>query len=181
LFAGLTHYADPNLEAFSDRNSATIIADASTCELHVFVTAFTKFSNCDRAQDLVRKLGVSFTIENVAKAGDNVDLKIGAVTVEGFDAGKWNAAFLDAGYPNLQPDRDGKIVPKPADTANINWLMTELILVIMVIYATMVYGPVAAFLGELFPTKNSLHDVLTALPYPSPNIILHARTASHPR
>jgi hypothetical protein len=57
----------------------------------------------------------------VAKTGDDVNLKIGAVTVEGFDAGKWNAAFLDTGYPNLQRNRDGKIVPKPADTANINW------------------------------------------------------------
>lgn len=47
--------------------------------------------------------------------------KIGAVTVEGFDAGKWNAAFLDTGYTNLQRNRDGKIVPKPADIANINW------------------------------------------------------------
>jgi MFS family permease len=163
LFAGLTHYANPNLEAFSDRNSVTIMADTSTCKLHVFVTAFTKFSNCDRAQDLVTKLGVSFKTENAAKAGDNVDLKIGAVTVEGFDAGKWNVAFLDAGYPNLQRDKDGKIVSKPADAANINWLMTELILVIMVIYATMVYGPVAAFLVELFPTK--IRYTSLSLPY----------------
>jgi hypothetical protein len=58
-------------------------------------------------------------VENVAKAGDDVNLKMGAVTVEGFDAGKWNAAFLDTGYPNLQRNRDGKMVPKPADIANI--------------------------------------------------------------
>ena len=131
----------------------TVTADGSTCKLHVFVTAFTKFSNCDRAQDLVTKLGVSFKTENIANSGDKVNLTIGSTNVEGFDAGKWNAAFLDAGYPNLQRDKDGKIMPKPADAAKINWFVTELILVMMVGYAAMVYGPVAAFLVELFPTR----------------------------
>jgi MFS family permease len=163
LFAALTHYANPGLESCSDRYPVTVTADGSTCELHVFVTAFTKFSNCDRAQDLVTKLGVSFKTENVANSGDKVNLTIGSTTVEGFDAGKWNAAFLDAGYPNLQRDKDGKIVPKPAHAANINWSMTELILVIMVIYAAMVYGPVAAFLVELFPTR--IRYTSMSLPY----------------
>jgi hypothetical protein len=152
LFAALTHFANPELEAFSDHNRVTVTADASTCELHVFVTAFTKFSTRDRAQDLVTKLGVSFKTENAANSGDKVNLTIGATTVEGFDANKWNAAFLDAGYPNLQRNKDGKIAPKPADLTKVNWFMIEAVLVIMVIYAAMVYGPVAAFLVELFPT-----------------------------
>jgi MFS family permease len=163
LFAALTHYTNPDLEAFSERNPVIVTADGSTCQLHVFVTAFTKFSNCDRAQDLVTKLGVSFKTEDMPNSGDKVNLKIGSTAVEGFDAGKWNAAFLDAGYPNLQRDKDGKVVPKAADTAKINWLMTELILVIMVLYAAMVYGPVAAFLVELFPTK--IRYTSMSLPY----------------
>jgi MFS family permease len=163
LFAALTHYANPALEAFSDRNPVTVTADGSTCELHVFVTPFTRFSNCDRAQDLVTKLGVSFTTASVANSGGEVNLKIGSTTVEGFDAAKWNAAFLDAGYPNLERDKDGMVVPKAADTARINWFMTELILVIMVIYVTMVYGPQAAFLVELFPTR--IRYTSLSLPY----------------
>ena len=163
LFAALTHYANPELEAFSDRNPVTVIADGSTCELHVFVTPFTKFSNCDRAQDLVTKLGVSFKTDNVANSGDNVNLTIGSTTVEGFDAGKWNAAFLDAGYPNLQRDKDGAVAPKAANSAEINWVMTELILVIMVINVTMAYGPIAAFLGVLFPTR--IRYTSLSLPY----------------
>jgi MFS family permease len=101
LFAALTHYANPDLEAFADRNAVTVTADGSTCELHVFVTGFTKFSNCDRAQDFVTKLGVSFKTVNVPNSGEKVSLMIGSTTVEGFDAAKWNTAFLDAGYPNL--------------------------------------------------------------------------------
>jgi len=163
LFEALTHYANPDLEAFSERNPVTVTADGSTCELHVFVTAFTQFSNCDRAQDLVSKLGVSFRTVNIPNSGDKVNLTIGSTTVEGFDAGRWNTAFLDAGYPNLQRDKDGKVVPKAADTAKINYLMTELILIILVLYTAMVYGPVAAFLVELFPTR--IRYTSMSLPY----------------
>ena len=89
-------------------------ADASTCKLHIFVTAFTKFSDCDRAKDCVTKLGVSFTTTEMRRdSADKVDLEIGSTTVSGFDADEWNAAFLDAGYPNLRKDEDGKIVPSP--------------------------------------------------------------------
>jgi len=163
LFGYLTHFVNPDLEAFQQKNAITLTADQSTCELHIFVTAFTKFSPCDRAKDLVTKLGVSFNTENAPGAGEKVSLAIGSTKIEGFDAGKWNEAFLTAGYPGLQKDKDGKIVPKAADSTKINWFMTELILVIMVIYVTMVYGPIAAFLVELFPTK--IRYTSMSLPY----------------
>ena len=163
LFAGLTHYANPDLEAFSAGNRVTVAANGATCRMHVFVTAFTKFSDCDRAQDLVTKLGVSFRTEDVPALGDAVVLRVGPATVEGFDEARWRAAFLGAGYPNLRLAKDGKVVPRPADTAKINWLMTELILIAMVAFAAMVYGPVAAFLVELFPTR--IRYTSMSLPY----------------
>ena len=163
LFSALRHYANPDLETFSSRNPVTVTADGSTCKSHVFVTPFTRFSSCDRAQDLVTKLGVSFKTENAPNSGDAVKLAIGSTSVEGFDADKWKAAFLEAGYPNLRRDKDGKIVAKPAGMERINWLMTELILVVMVIYAAMAYAPVAAFLAELFPTR--IRYTSMSLPY----------------
>ena len=63
----------------------------------------------------------------------------------------WTAAFTEAGYP------------AKADLAKVNWFMAELILVIMVIYVTMVYGPIAAFLVEMFPTK--IRYTSMSLPY----------------
>jgi MFS family permease len=162
LFGALTHYVNPDLESFAQRNPLTLTADASTCETHIFVTAFTKFSTCDKAKDFVTKLGLSFKTENAPGAGDKVTLAIGSTTLDGFDAGKWNQAFLDAGYPNLQV-KDGKIVPKEASSANVNWYMAILVLTIMVIYVTMVYGPIAAFLVELFPTK--IRYTSMSLPY----------------
>ena len=54
-------------------------------------------------------------------------------------------------------------IRRAADPAKVNWLMAELILVIMVIYVTMVYGPIAAFLVELFPTR--IRYTSMSLPY----------------
>lgn len=164
LFAGLTHYVNPDLEAFAQKNPITLTAEAATCKVHIFVTAFTKFSTCDRAKDFITKLRLSFTTQDAPGAADKVDLVIGSAKVSGFNADAWNAAFLDAGYPNLRKDAgSGKIVAKPADTNNVNWVMTEIILVIMVIYVTMVYGPIAAFLVEMFPTK--IRYTSMSLPY----------------
>jgi MFS family permease len=151
LFGQLTHYVNPDLEAFAAKNPVTVTADGSTCQLHIFVTGFTKFSNCDRAQDFVSKLGLSFTIVDTPGSGDKVDLAVGPTKVEGWDAAKWQAAFAAADYP------------KVADPDKVNWVMTELILVIMVIYVTMVYGPIAAFLVEMFPTK--IRYTSMSLPY----------------
>jgi MFS family permease len=149
LFKGLTHYVNPNLEAFQQKNPITVTADQSTCNFHVFVGPWSKFSDCDRAQDFLTKSGLSFNIENAP--GKPVGLTIGSTKVEGWDNAKWTAALAAANYP------------KTADPAKINWLMTELILVIMVIYVTMVYGPIAAFLVELFPTK--IRYTSMSLPY----------------
>src|SRR3954468_723971 len=70
LFAQLTHFVNPDLEAFAQKNPITVHADTSTCELHIFVTGLTKFTPCDRAKDLVTKLGLSFRTEHVPNAGD---------------------------------------------------------------------------------------------------------------
>ncbi|MEW6452665.1 MAG: MFS transporter [Pseudomonadota bacterium] len=149
LFSALTHFANPDLEAFQNKTKVTVMADASTCNFHIFVGPWSKFSACDRAQDFVTKLGVSFAKDNTP--GKDVTLKINDTVVQGFDAAKWTAAFTAAGYPSK------------ADPAKINWFMTEVILVIMVIYVTMVYGPIAAFLVELFPTK--IRYTSMSLPY----------------
>jgi ATP/ADP translocase len=77
--------------------------------------------------------------------------KIGIIELHGWDQKKYEAALKTTGYP-----------PK-ADTSKVNWVMAELILVLMVIYVTMVYGPIAAFLVELFPAK--IRYTSMSLPY----------------
>ena len=148
---------------FQAKQPITVTADPATCNFHIFVGPWSKFTDCDRAKDLVTKLGLSFTTENGAGGLGPDRSRSASTTVNGFNAGQWNEAFLTAGYPNLQKNAAGAIVPKPADTGKINWFLTELILFIMVIYVTMVYGPIAAFLVELFPT--SIRYTSMSLPY----------------
>jgi len=151
LFAGLTYFVNPDLAAFQKNNRVVVSADAANCNFHIFVGPWSRFTTCDRAQDFVTKLGVSFEREATPGAGDKVSLTIGNNKVEGFDAAKWQAAFTAAGYP------------AKADLSKVNWVMAELIIVIMVIYVTMVYGPIAAFLVEMFPTK--IRYTSMSLPY----------------
>ena len=149
LFKALTEYVNPDLAAFQAKHAVTVSADASTCELHIFVGPWSNFSDCDRAQDFITRLGVSFKKENTP--GKPVTLSIGSTRIEGWNAAKWQEAFTTAGYP------------MEADPAKVNWLMAELILIVMLVYVTMVYGPIAAFLVELFPTK--IRYTSMSLPY----------------
>jgi len=139
LFGMLTHYANPDLEAFQQNNTIAVAADQSSCNVHVFVGPWSKFTDCDRAQDFMTKAGLSFAKVNAS--GAPVTLTVGPNKVEGWDNAKWQAALNAAGYS------------AKADPAKINYVMVEFVLVIMVLYVTMVYGPLAAFLVELFPTK----------------------------
>jgi MFS family permease len=150
LFKGLTHYVNPALETFAEKNPITVSADQSTCNFHIFVGPWSNFTQCDRAQDFLTKSGLSFTIVSVP-GSKSVDMTIGSTKVEGWDNAKWTAALKAAGYPAA------------ADKAKVNWFMAELILVIMVLYVTMVYGPIAAFLVEMFPTK--IRYTSMSLPY----------------
>jgi MFS family permease len=159
LFPALTHYVNPDLEKFQQTNQLTVTVDQATCQLSAPWNIPTP---CDAARDTLTKGGLSFTTSPGA-AGSLPTLTItnaaGTKTTDSVAGGnwaavngpKWIATLTQAGYP-----------PK-ADPAKFNWVMIELILVIMVIYVTMVYGPIAAFLVELFPTK--IRYTSMSLPY----------------
>jgi MFS family permease len=138
LFHGLTHYVNPGLEAY--QASTPVSVAASNCSFHVFVLPSTQFTACDKAKDFLTKAGLSFT-STPAVEGQEVVTKIGPVELQGWDEAKYKDALKITGYVAT------------ADHAKVNWFMTEVILVVLVLYVTMVYGPIAAFLVELFPTR----------------------------
>jgi hypothetical protein len=148
LFGGLTHYVNPALEEFSARTPITVAAEE--CTYHLFVGPWSKFSDCDRTKDFLTQKGLSFKSLH-GEPGKAVVTTIGATRIEGWDSKALDATLKDAGYK------------AGADKSQVNWVMAELILVIMVIYVTMVYGPIAAFLVELFPTK--IRYTSMSLPY----------------
>jgi MFS family permease len=149
LFMALTDAINPDLAAFQQRHDIIVTADAANCNLHIFVGPWSTFSDCDRAQDFVTKLGVSFQQQDTP--GQPVSLRIGDTRIEGWDAAKWQAAFTAAG------------LPANADPAKVNWVVAELILILMMVFVTMVYGPMAAYLVELFPAK--IRYTSMSLPY----------------
>jgi MFS family permease len=151
LFAQLTHFVNPGLEAYQDKTKISV--QAKDCEFHVFVTPFTKYSDCDRAKDFLTKQGLSFTSTDLpASSADSVIVKIGDAELKGWDEKKAAETLKAGGYPQGS-----------ADKSKINYPMTLLILVIMMIYVTLVYGPIAAFLVELFPTR--IRYTSMSLPY----------------
>jgi hypothetical protein len=148
LFQGLTHYVNPSLEEFSAKTPITVAA--TDCQFHIFVGPWSKFSDCDRTKDFMTKQGLSFN-SLPPEPGKAVVTTIGSTVIEGWDQKKLEDTLKAAGYKS------------GADKSQVNWFMAELILFIMVIYVTMVYGPIAAFLVELFPTK--IRYTSMSLPY----------------
>ena len=150
LFGALTHYVNPALEAAQNKTPITVAA--TDCNFHIFVGPWSKFSDCDKAKDFLTKSGISFTSTDLPAGGpDKIVTKIGDTELKGFDPKVYGETLKAAGFP-----------PK-ADLAQVNWVMTELILVILVLYVTMVYGPIAAFLVELFPAR--IRYTSMSLPY----------------
>jgi MFS family permease len=162
LFAALTHYVNPALETYATKNPITVTA--KECNFHIFVGPWSKFTDCDKAKDYLTKQGLSFTTVNApASAADNVVIKIGDKEIKGWKESDVAGALVDGGYPGLTKKADGTFANKNADKNAINWGMTLLILFVMLIYVTMVYGPIAAFLVELFPTR--IRYTSMSLPY----------------
>jgi len=149
LFQMLARSVNPDLVAFQETNKVTLTTDTSQCNFHIFVGPWSKFTECDRAKDLLTKAGLSF--ETVHQAGAKNVIQIGPTKVETFSAPAVNAALKERGYTTT------------ANPEKIDWFKTMTILTIFLIYVTMVYGPIAAFLVELFPTQ--IRYTSMSLPY----------------
>ena len=163
MFKALTHYVNPALETFQYNTQITVAGDKANETFNLFVGPWSKFTELDRVNDFFGKQGLNFT-KVAPEAGKIVVATIqgknpttGQVTttrVEGFNKDTEAAlkkALTDLGYP------------KEADKSKVNYPMTLLILFIFLIYVTMVYGPIAAFLVELFPTN--IRYTSMSLPY----------------
>jgi MFS family permease len=148
LFGALTHNVNPALEDFQAKTPIQVAA--TNCNFHIFVGPWSDFTACDKTKDYLTKKGLSF--QSVpAVEGQEVQVTLGTTVLPAFDAKVYDEALATAGYP------------AKADPAAMNKPMIVLILVIMMIYVTMVYGPIAAYLVELFPTN--IRYTSMSLPY----------------
>ena len=167
LFHGLTHYANPALEAAHATAPAVVVSDPATCSIQFNPVGTAKFTTpCDLAKSTLATSAVQYTNEaappgspTVVKFGDKVvSFAEISASVQG-DTAKQAAEFKKA----LAEAIKAAGYPAKADPAQINKPMVIGILTILVIYVTMVYGPIAAMLVELFPTR--IRYTSLSLPY----------------
>jgi MFS family permease len=144
IFQGITHFANPKLENALANAPVTVMADPAECSFQFNPTGVQKFTTgCDIIKAALVGLSVNYTNVTVP-AGTVASVKIGDQTIA-------------AGTPDVAKNIAAAVkthgYPASADPNDINYPMTVLLLVILVVYVTMVYGPIAAWLVELFPTR----------------------------
>jgi len=167
LFKALTAAANPRLAHAAAAAPVTVVADPAGCAFQFDPVGRTVFaSSCDVAKGALAKAGVTY-VNEAAPAGALAQVRIGERTLPSFEgrglpktefkaqSEAWTksltAALGEAGYP------------AKADPALVNKPLVVAILTLLVIYVTMVYGPIAAMLVELFPTR--IRYTSMSLPY----------------
>ena len=172
LFGALTHYGNPALETALKNSPVVVVADPASCHFQFNPTGTKKFpSSCDIATGMLSNASVNYTTVD-APAGSVAKIKVGDKEISSFtatmtpDGLNFDKASKDS-EAALKKEVGGAIkaagYPAKADEAQMNKPMVVLVLFILVLYVTMVYGPIAAMLVELFPTR--IRYTSMSLPY----------------
>jgi MFS family permease len=168
LFHGLAKAANPALYEAQASAPVSVTADPDDCSVQFDPVGRNKFDarSCDIAKSWLAKAGISYT--NVeAPAGTVAQLRIGERIIPSVDpgavAGADRAAAIKAFQSEATAALKGVGYPDKADPARINKPLVVLFLTILVLYVTMVYGPIAALLVELFPAR--IRYTSMSLPY----------------
>ena len=171
LFEALTKAANPDLAAAQAKNKITVTAAAGDCSFQGNPVAreidFTK--SCDIAKRFLAQNSVSYD-NAVAAAAGPATIKIGEKVITAPVATVVNSKFDDASKAAIDGFKKEVSAalkeagyPAKADPAKVDKVTIVIILSILVIYLTMVYGPIAALLVELFPTR--IRYTSMSLPY----------------
>jgi len=172
LFKGLTHYGNPALEAALKNSPVVVVADPASCHFQFNPTGEKKFpSSCDIATSSLSQSSVNYSRQD-APAGTIAKIMVGDKEVQSL-----NATMTPDGL-NFDADSKTKVAdfkkelggaikaagyPAKADPDAINKPMMIVLLFVLVLYVTMVYGPIAAMLVEMFPTR--IRYTSMSLPY----------------
>ena len=167
VFNALTHYANPALEKAMASAPATITVDEAECTFQFNPTGTAKFtSSCDIAKQVMAGNSASYSTIDAA-AGTVAKVKIGDTEITGYSSKGLpadEAKAKDADFKKAVRDAlNAAGYPAKADPAQINIPAVLALLVYLVILVTMVYGPIAAYLVELFPTR--IRYTSMSLPY----------------
>jgi MFS family permease len=157
LFQGLTHFVNPALEKALASAPVTVVADPSECSFQFNPVGISQFrTSCDIVKSSLVARSVNYANE-AAPAGTVAVVKVGDQAIPAFSGGGLAPADFAAKSAAFNKALGDAIsahgYPTAADPNQINFPMTILLLTILVIYVTLVYGPIAAWLVEMFPTR----------------------------
>lgn len=170
VFKSLTQLANPTLNSAQQNTKVIVIADKNDCSFQFNPTGTAKFANsCDVTKALLARSSVNYSVE-YSQGAIPAKVKIGDTEIEGYEAKKLtgddikavpatftknvNEALAAAGYPVPGKPTPGIIkLDGFFDIFTAQAFPIVLILTYLVILVTMVYGPIAAALVELFPTR----------------------------
>jgi MFS family permease len=168
LFGALTHYANPALYAAQNSAPVTVVADPKDCSFQFDPIGKKTFDSksCDIAKAFLAKASVTYKSED-APAGTVAQIRSGSNVFTAPDPKAVSGADKKAAIAAFQKEVKTALTaagyPDKADPAGINKPMVVLILFTLVLYVTMVYGPIAAMLVELFPAR--IRYSAMSLPY----------------
>ena len=161
LFEALSKAANPALHAATASAPVRVVAEPDGCSIQFDPIGRNRFDarSCDIVKSFLARAGVAYSNAS-APPGSSARLEVGAVSIPAPEGGADAiAAFQDEARSALS--RAG--YPERADPARVNRPLVVAILFLLVLYVTMVYGPIAALLVELFPTRIRYSSM--SLPY----------------
>ncbi len=168
LFHELSKAANPALYAAQANSPVSVVANPDECSVQFDPVGKNKFdsSSCDIAKAYLAKAGISYA-NVIAPAGTVAQIHIGGATIPVVNpavvSGPEKAAAIKAFGGEVKAALTAVGYPEKADPAQIDKPKVVAILVLLVLYVTMVYGPIAALLVELFPTR--IRYTSMSLPY----------------
>ena len=166
-FHALTKAANPALAEAQATSPVTVVADPATCALQFDPVGKATFaSSCDLAKSVLSNAGVSY--DNVAApAGSPAMVRVGATEISSIEGTGLDPAALKAARTDVETRVKAALVaagyPAKADPARIDLPMVFGILMVFIVAACALYGPQAAALVELFPTR--VRYTAMSLPY----------------
>jgi MFS family permease len=170
VFKAITAIANPTLNAAQQNTKVVVTADPNECSFQFNPTGTAKFtSSCDVTKALLARSSVNYSVQLVPGASP-AKVKIGETEIVSYDSSKLtgdavkaapaafaksvNEALAAAGYPAPGKPAAGIVkLNNFFDIFNAQTFPLVLILTYLVVLVTMVYGPIAAALVELFPTR----------------------------
>ncbi|HEX7948411.1 MAG TPA: MFS transporter, partial [Phenylobacterium sp.] len=167
IFKALTAAANPQLAAASASAPVTVVADPATCTFQFDPVGKATFtSGCDVAKGALANAGVTYANAAVP-AGEPTVIRIGAKSVPSLEGTTLSKAEFkaakEAWTKTFAAELKAAGYPAKSDPAAMNKPLVLALLWLLVLYVTMVYGPIAAALVEMFPAR--IRYTSMSLPY----------------